>query len=72
MCTNPDQYLFWDGEHPTAKVHTMIASEVMKFLGWQVSGGNGTHSVTASGGVLRAPSGFVLITLLVGVLVYIK
>ena len=35
VCANPDEYLFWDGEHPTAKVHTIIANEVMRLLGWR-------------------------------------
>ena len=35
ICGNPDEFLFWDGEHPTAKAHAMLGSEVMRFLGWQ-------------------------------------
>lgn len=35
VCGNPDEFLFWDGEHPTAKVHAMFGNEVMRFLDWQ-------------------------------------
>jgi phospholipase/lecithinase/hemolysin len=34
VCSNPDQYFFWDAYHPTARGHAVIASEVMKFIGW--------------------------------------
>jgi len=35
MCSDPDTYFFWDGYgHPTAKVHRLLAQEVMKFLNW--------------------------------------
>jgi phospholipase/lecithinase/hemolysin len=35
VCSNPDQHFFWDAYHPTARGHAIIASEVMKFIGWQ-------------------------------------
>jgi outer membrane lipase/esterase len=25
VCATPDQYLFWDGEHPTAVAHLLVA-----------------------------------------------
>jgi phospholipase/lecithinase/hemolysin len=35
MCSDPDTYFFWDGYgHPTAKVHRLLAQEVMKVLNW--------------------------------------
>jgi thermolabile hemolysin len=34
VCDNPEQFLYWDGEHPTATIHAIFASEVMSFLGW--------------------------------------
>jgi phospholipase/lecithinase/hemolysin len=34
ICANPNEYLFWDGEHPTAKVHAVYASEVERYIGW--------------------------------------
>ena len=34
VCSNPNEYLFWDGEHPTAKVHAVYASEVERYIGW--------------------------------------
>jgi outer membrane lipase/esterase len=33
ICSNPDQYLFWDGLHPTKAVHAIIARQVEAFLG---------------------------------------
>ena len=32
-CRNPDEYLFWDGIHPTAAVHAIIARTVGLLLG---------------------------------------
>jgi len=32
FCQNPDDYLFWDGIHPTKAVHAIIANEVAKLL----------------------------------------
>jgi phospholipase/lecithinase/hemolysin len=34
ICSNPKEYLFWDGEHPTAKVHAVYAGEVERYIGW--------------------------------------
>ncbi len=31
-CENPEQYLFWDGFHPTAAAHRAIAAAAMKVL----------------------------------------
>ena len=31
-CTDPDQYLFWDGVHPTKVVHAMIGQQVEQVL----------------------------------------
>jgi phospholipase/lecithinase/hemolysin len=35
ICPNPDQFLFWDIEHPTAKVHGIYGNEIMRILDWQ-------------------------------------
>jgi len=34
ICADPDKFFFWDGWHPTTKVHGLIAEAVMKFLDW--------------------------------------
>lgn len=31
-CRNPDTYLFWDGIHPTAAVHAIVAGEIEAML----------------------------------------
>jgi hypothetical protein len=33
-CSHPNEYLFRDGEHPSAKVHAVYASEVERLIGW--------------------------------------
>lgn len=33
-CNNPDEYLFWDGIHPTRAVHAIVAAQVAWLLGW--------------------------------------
>ena len=32
-CDSPDEYLFWDGIHPTKAVHAIIAAEAGSVLG---------------------------------------
>jgi len=34
ICDNPDEFFFWDVEHPTAKVHAIYGEEVKKVLDW--------------------------------------
>ncbi|MGA7802032.1 MAG: PEP-CTERM sorting domain-containing protein [Gammaproteobacteria bacterium] len=29
-CANPNQYLFWDAEHPTSAVHRILATDVLR------------------------------------------
>ncbi len=31
-CANPDEYLFWDGTHPTKKTHQLIGEAIVAFL----------------------------------------
>jgi phospholipase/lecithinase/hemolysin len=33
-CRNPDEFLFWDGIHPTHAVHAIIAAQVAALLAW--------------------------------------
>jgi outer membrane lipase/esterase len=33
FCQDPDQYLFWDGIHPTRAAHTIVAQAVASVLG---------------------------------------
>ncbi len=32
-CANPDQYLFWDGQHPTSAAHRIIGKTAFRALG---------------------------------------
>lgn len=32
VCRNPDQYIFWDGIHPTRAAHAVLADKVEEFL----------------------------------------
>ena len=32
VCANPDEYLFWDGVHPTARAHEILAREMRRAL----------------------------------------
>ena len=29
VCANPDQYVFWDSEHPTSAFHTLLGAEML-------------------------------------------
>lgn len=33
QCTNPDEHLFWDGIHPTAAAHAIVAQHAAEVLG---------------------------------------
>ena len=35
ICSNPDEFLFWDGEHPTKRAHALLAEQVMELLDWK-------------------------------------
>jgi phospholipase/lecithinase/hemolysin len=35
VCSNPDEFFFWDGEHPTTRVQTFYAKAVMELLNWE-------------------------------------
>ena len=37
ICSDPDKFLFWDGEHLTTKAHEMLAKQVMEQIGWKNS-----------------------------------
>ena len=32
VCPNPDQYLFWDSVHPTARTHEILARAMKRAL----------------------------------------
>ena len=32
VCANPVEYLFWDGVHPTARTHEILAREMRRAL----------------------------------------
>ncbi len=32
ICSNPDEFLFWDNVHPTARIHQLIAEEAFEVL----------------------------------------
>jgi phospholipase/lecithinase/hemolysin len=34
VCRTPDRYLYWDGVHPTAAVHALVAGAVAALLGF--------------------------------------
>jgi phospholipase/lecithinase/hemolysin len=33
-CQRPDEYLFWDGIHPSRATHTIVATAAAQLLGW--------------------------------------
>ena len=33
LCSNPDQYLFWDSGHPTAEGHLLVAQDACNVIG---------------------------------------
>jgi phospholipase/lecithinase/hemolysin len=33
LCSNPDQYLFWDSGHPSAEGHLLVAEDACKVIG---------------------------------------
>ena len=35
VCSNPEQFLFWDGVHPTTGIHALVGQEIMSILDWQ-------------------------------------
>lgn len=35
VCSNPEQFLFWDGVHTTTGIHALFGQEIMNILDWQ-------------------------------------
>ena len=56
VCANPDAYLFWDIEHPTTRMHTLLADQLFgsvlhcEELGRAAARGQSTGAAAESAG----------------------
>jgi phospholipase/lecithinase/hemolysin len=49
VCANPDEHVFWDGIHPSARAHALLGTSVFEWLSTQSPDGGGDPQGAAPG-----------------------